>query len=75
VADAPEPDASETVDESRAECRACRGTGSVISNLGGEAKSIDCPWCEGTGKFKPGHDAQARHRDPDAPPKAEAEVD
>ena len=42
------------------ECSACRGTGSVISNLGGSPSQVQCPWCEGTGRFIPGHDAQAR---------------
>ena len=45
------------------ECSACRGTGRVISNLGGSPQEVACPWCEGTGRFIPGHDAQARHRD------------
>jgi DnaJ-class molecular chaperone len=40
-------------------CRPCRGTGSVISNQGGTAHPVTCPWCEGTGRFTPGHDAQA----------------
>ena len=44
------------------ECSACRGTGQVISNLGGSPQQVTCPWCEGTGRFIPGHDAQARHR-------------
>jgi DnaJ-class molecular chaperone len=44
------------------ECFACRGTGRVISNLGGSPSKVECPWCEGTGTFIPGHDAQARHR-------------
>lgn len=39
-------------------CTACRGTGKVISNLGGTPSTIDCPWCEGTGEFLPEHDAQ-----------------
>jgi hypothetical protein len=30
----------------------------VISNLGGEAHEMACPWCEGSGKFIPEHDAQ-----------------
>ena len=42
------------------ECRACRGTGKVISALGGEPREVDCPWCEGSGRFIPEHDAQAR---------------
>src|SRR5271154_6495936 len=38
----------------------CRGTGAVVSYLGGEANSVSCPWCEGTGTRHPGIDAQAR---------------
>jgi hypothetical protein len=38
---------------------ACRGTGRVISNLGGTQSEISCPWCEGTGMRVPGIDAQA----------------
>ena len=41
-------------------CRPCRGTGSVISNLGGSPSTVTCPWCEGSGRYTPGHDAQAR---------------
>ena len=51
-------------------CRACRGAGKVISNLGGSPSEVDCPWCEGTGKFIPEHDAQAHwgvEKAPDAP--------
>jgi DnaJ-class molecular chaperone len=44
------------------ECQPCRGTGKVISNLGGSPSTIDCPWCEGTGVFIPEHDAQAHWR-------------
>ena len=40
-------------------CHACRGTGKVISNLGGTPHDVTCPWCEGTGRFIPEHDAQA----------------
>jgi DnaJ-class molecular chaperone len=41
-------------------CRGCRGEGKVISNLGGSPSEVDCPWCEGSGKFLgPEHDAQA----------------
>ena len=36
-------------------CRPCRGTGHVISNLGGAPSTITCPWCEGSGRFTPGH--------------------
>jgi hypothetical protein len=44
-------------------CAACRGTGVVISNLGGEAHEVECPWCEGDGVRLRGHDAQARWRE------------
>jgi DnaJ-class molecular chaperone len=40
------------------ECMACRGTGRVVSNLGGETRHVPCPWCEGKGVRIPGHDAQ-----------------
>jgi len=49
-------------DERDLPCSACRGTGRVISNLGGTAQEVTCPWCEGSGRFLPGHDAQAAHR-------------
>jgi len=39
---------------------ACRGTGHVISNLGGTASSVTCPWCDGSGVRRPGVNAQAR---------------
>jgi DnaJ-class molecular chaperone len=45
------------------ECSACRGTGRVVSNLGGAPQDVPCPWCEGTGRFISGHDAQAPHRE------------
>jgi hypothetical protein len=41
-------------------CAPCRGTGAVISNLGGTAQQVTCPWCEGGGVQLPGHDAQQR---------------
>jgi DnaJ-class molecular chaperone len=44
------------------QCTPCRGTGRVISNLGGSPHEETCPWCEGTGTFIPGHDAQAARR-------------
>jgi DnaJ-class molecular chaperone len=44
------------------QCSACRGTGQVISALGGEQKSVTCPWCEGSGRFDAEHDAQAAGR-------------
>jgi hypothetical protein len=42
------------------ECMPCRGTGKVISNLGGHASKVTCPWCEGDGVRHPEIDAQAR---------------
>jgi DnaJ-class molecular chaperone len=51
-------------DEQPPECSACRGTGRVISNLGGSPSTVTCPWCEGSGRFIPEHDAQAARRQP-----------
>ncbi len=41
----------------------CRGSGQLISNLGGSPKNIPCPWCSGTGKRQPNVDAQAAWRE------------
>jgi DnaJ-class molecular chaperone len=46
-------------------CSACRGTGQVISNLGGTPHQVTCPWCEGGGVRLPAHDAQGRKPDGD----------
>jgi len=43
----------------RSQCSACRGTGRVLSSLGGDAHPVSCPWCGGTGRFQAGRDAQA----------------
>ena len=43
-------------------CSACRGTGKVISNLGGTGKPVECPWCDGAGVRLPDHDAQGKRR-------------
>ena len=43
----------------RTQCTPCRGTGRVISNLGGDADEVVCPWCGGSGRFTPGKDAQS----------------
>ena len=59
TADAPD-DTGPTPDEP---CPPCRGTGEVMSNLGGEPKAVECPWCEGTGRWTPDHDAQERFRE------------
>jgi hypothetical protein len=42
---------------------ACRGRGQVISNLGGTPKSVECPWCGGSGFRSADIDAQARWSD------------
>lgn len=47
--DAPDP---------RSQCSPCRGTGTLISRLGGSEHTVTCPWCEGSGSFIPEHDAQ-----------------
>jgi hypothetical protein len=39
---------------------ACRGSGSVISNLGGTPSTITCPWCRGGGMRVADIDAQAQ---------------
>ncbi len=39
---------------------ACRGSGQVISNLGGTPSKLTCPWCAGGGVRVPEIDAQAR---------------
>jgi hypothetical protein len=38
---------------------ACRGTGRVISNLGGSPSTVECPWCGGGGLRPAEGDAQA----------------
>lgn len=43
-------------------CSPCRGTGSVLSSLGGKPSAVECPWCEGAGEFLAEHDAQAKQR-------------
>lgn len=40
-------------------CSACRATGNVFANRAGEQVSVACPWCQGTGSWTPGLDAQA----------------
>ncbi len=39
---------------------ACRGSGQVISSLGGTPSNLTCPWCSGGGVRVPSIDAQAR---------------
>ncbi len=45
------------------ECMACRGTGRVISNLGGTPSTVQCPWCGGSGVRAESVDAQAHWQD------------
>lgn len=45
-------------------CTPCRGSGKVISNLGGEAHEVTCPWCGGSGGFLAGRDAQESPAEP-----------
>jgi hypothetical protein len=60
--DAREPGASPGTAEARA-CVPCRGTGKVISNLGGTRSEVACPWCLGTGTRQGGVDAQEHWRE------------
>jgi hypothetical protein len=43
----------------------CRGSGQVISNLGGTPKQVTCPWCGGAGVRLAGVDAQAKWTEQD----------
>lgn len=45
-----------------APCAPCRGTGRLLSQLGGTPSQVVCPWCEGGGVLIAGHDAQAALR-------------
>lgn len=45
------------------ECMPCRGSGKVISNLGGEPSTVECPWCKGSGMRVAGTDAQGKWLD------------
>lgn len=49
-----------TTEEAPPVCAPCRGTGRIVSRLGGSAATVTCPWCEGTGHVIAGHDAQHR---------------
>jgi DnaJ-class molecular chaperone len=42
------------------ECMACRGSGQVISSLGGTPSKLTCPWCEGAGVRIADINAQAK---------------
>lgn len=58
---------------------ACRGTGRVISSLGGTQSSVACPWCGGSGLRLADGDAQAHwegageREQPSAAPSADDE--
>jgi DnaJ-class molecular chaperone len=54
-------------EEDRTQCPPCRGTGRLISNLGGAPSEVACPWCHGTGTWDPAVDAQPQTSHP-APP-------
>jgi DnaJ-class molecular chaperone len=41
------------------DCMPCGGRGKLISKLGGQESTVQCPWCEGSGKKRKGIDAQA----------------
>jgi DnaJ-class molecular chaperone len=55
------------------ECMPCRGTGKVISNLGGAPSTVTCPWCDGGGVRLPGIDAQAKWLDDETDVDTQAE--
>jgi hypothetical protein len=38
----------------------CRGSGQVVSNLGGTPKRVSCPWCGGGGVRLAGVNAQEK---------------
>lgn len=40
-------------------CSACRATGRVFANREGGQIEVACPWCQGSGQWEPGFDAQA----------------
>ncbi len=68
-------DSGDRTEESQGprECMPCRGTGKVISNLGGTPSDVTCPWCQGSGERASGVDAQAKWLGDDAPEPAEAD--
>ena len=62
------PGDGEAQEHSERACMACRATGNVISHLGGEAKTVTCPWCGGTGVRSAISDAQAKWKGPEEAP-------
>lgn len=57
-------DATEQHGEPQA-CMPCRGSGRVISNLGGTQSKVTCPWCRGGGMRIVRSDAQEYRREQD----------
>ena len=55
-----------------ATCMACRGTGKVLSSLGGTPHEVTCPWCQGSGRRIPGIDAQEHPSEGGEPEAADA---
>jgi len=53
------------------ECMPCGGRGTLISKLGGQESTVQCPWCEGSGQRRPGIDAQG-HWEGQAQPEAKS---
>lgn len=51
-------DDEQSAETSAQMCNPCRGTGRLISGLGGTQHQVTCPWCRGTGVRIPGIDAQ-----------------
>lgn len=54
----------------------CGGRGTLISRLGGQERTVSCPWCEGSGRRRKGVDAQSGWLEQDASagdPSAKAE--
>jgi uncharacterized Zn finger protein (UPF0148 family) len=51
---------SAVVDDAHRECWVCRSTGKLVSNADGVPHDVVCPWCEGTTRTIPEHDAQLK---------------
>jgi DnaJ-class molecular chaperone len=56
--------------DDRSTCTPCRGTGRLMSSLGGQSHEVTCPWCGGSGRFTAGRDAQAEPAEGSKPPPA-----
>jgi len=61
-------DVSTAAEQGPRVCMPCHGSGKVISNLGGEASELTCPWCRGAGERLTGADAQEFHSQQAAQP-------